>query len=340
MSEQHIFHELLTALDQGLLPDMPASARRQTRLQHTIPFDISDNLHALLYPTNQLIYSPHTIEPTLLQPFLDGTKEVILVCAQNGKPLPATVQVLHASYLIADTQQSVFRRKRGDTVLVVFPVTASQHYVLQTSIHNVYAFRLELECRDPRYDVRHDIPLTAPVTLQLVPAPLITAIGQQQVRIVRQITLTPRSAQGTVSSVIADLFCPVDTHEATASSGEDGPALACALHDISLGGVCLTVDATHATEALAHHLVRLTIPLPRASQALPDWASVSLTLQLLGGVRSVSQVPAGRELHIRFLKRLLPEVDMLLWHLEGGVAEQPNPVPEIAQVSASFSLPD
>ncbi len=327
MNEQHIFHELLTGLEPGFLPAMPASARRQTRLQHTIPFDSSDNLHTLLYPTNRLIYSPYTIEPALLQPFVDGTKEVILVCAQNGKTLPATVQVLHSSYLIADTQQSVFRRKRGETVLVVFPVTASQHYVLQTSIHNVYAFRLELEYRDPRYDVRHSIPLTAPAILQRVPTPLITAIGRQRVRLVRQITLTPRSAQGTVSSVIADLFCPADTHAAIASPDEDRPAFACALHDISLSGVCLTVDATHAAEALAYHLVRFTIPLPRASQTLPDWTCVALTLQLLGGVCSVSHTPSGRELHIRFLKRLLPEVEMLLWHLDGGFPEQSNPVP-------------
>src|SRR5207249_2110426 len=107
-----------------------------------------------------------------------------------------------------------------------------------------------------------------------------TAIGRQQVRIVRQITLTPRSAQGTVASVIADLFYLAGADEAMASPGEDRPALACALHDISLGGVCLTVDTTHAAEALVHHLVRLTIPLPRAPQALPDWASISLTLQL------------------------------------------------------------
>jgi hypothetical protein len=89
----------------------------------------------------------------------------------------------------------------------------------------------------------------------------------------------------------------------------------------SLSGVCLTVNATHVAEALDHHLVRLTIPLPRASQALPGWALVSLTLQLLGVVRNVSHTPSGRALHIRFLKRLLPEVDTLLWHLEGGFAE-------------------
>jgi hypothetical protein len=327
VSEHSILRELLATLDPGLLPDTSAPVHQQTSIQHTMHLDISDELDSVLYPTNRLIYSPHTIEPRLLQPFLDGTKEVILVCVQNGKTLPATLQALHSSYLIADTQHSVFRRKRGETVLVVFPVTSQQHYVLQTAIHNVYAFRLELEYRDPRYDVRHYIPNTAPVTLQPVPTTLITAIGQQQGRIVRQITLTPRNVQGTVASWITDLFCAADTDEPIALPCEGGPALACALHDLSLSGVCLTVNATHVAEALDHHLVRLTIPLPRASQALPGWASVSLTLQLLGVVRNVSHTPSGRALHIRFLKRLLPEVDTLLWHLEGGFAEQPNPVP-------------
>jgi len=69
------------------------------------------------------------------------------------------------------------------------------------------------------------------------------------------------------------------------------------------------------------------MPLPSASQALPGWAAVSLTLQLLGVVRNVSHTPSGRALHIRFLRRLLPEVDTLLWHLEGGFAEQADPGP-------------
>jgi hypothetical protein len=317
-----MLHELLATLDSA-----PLSLHQRTSTQHTIHLDISDELDSVLYPTNRLIYSPHTIEPRLLQPFLDSTKEVILVCAPNGKTLLATLQALHFSYLIVDTQHSVFRRKRGEAVLVVFPVTSQQHYVLQTTIHNVYAFRLELEYRDPRYDVRHYIPVTAPVTLQPVPTSYITAIGQQQGRIVRQITLMPRDAQGTVASWITDLFCTADADEPVALPYEAGPALACTLHDLSLSGVCLTVNATHVTEALAHHLVWFTIPLPRASQALPGWASVSLTLQLLGVVRNVSHTPAGRAFHIRFLKRLPSEVDTLLWHLEGGFVERATPGP-------------
>ncbi len=327
MSEHAILRELLATLDPGLLPDMSTPVHQQTSSQHTINLDISTELDSVLYPTNRLIYSPHTIEPRLLQPFLDGTKEVILVCVQNGKTLPATLHALHSSYLIADTPHSVFRRKRGETVLVVFPVSSQRHYVLQTAIHNVYAFRLELEYRDPRYDVRHYIPITTPVPLQPMPTTLITAIGQQQGRIVRQITLAPRHARGAVASWITDLFCAADTDEPVALPWEEGPALACALHDLSLSGVCLTVNAAQVADMLNHHLVRLTIPLPSASQALPGWAAVSLTLQLLGVVRNVSHTPAGRALHIRFLKRLLPEVDTLLWHLEGGFAEQADPGP-------------
>jgi len=322
VNEHSILYELLGTLHPGILPDTSVPVHQQT-----IHLDSSDELGSVLYPTNRLIYSPHTIEPRLLQPFLDGTKEVILVCVQNGKTLPATLQALHSSYLIADTQHSVFRRKRGEAALVVFPIKSQQPYVLQTAIHSVYAFRLELEYRDPRYDVRHYIPITAPVTLQPVPMALLTALGQQQGRIVRQITLTPCHAQGAISSWITDLFRATDTEAPVALPCEGEPALACALHDLSLSGVCLTTNATHVAEALDHQLVQLTIPLPSASQALPGWASVSVTLQLLGVVRNVSHTPSGRALHIRFLKRLLPEVDTLLWHLEGGFAEQPHPVP-------------
>ena len=324
MTTKPIFHELLTTLDHGIPQNSPALAHRPSTLQRAIPLDLGSNFHSLFYPTNRLIYSPHTIDTAQLQPFLDGTREVILVCTQNGKMLPATLQAVHSSYLIVDTPQSLFRRQRGDTVLVVFPVAPQQHYVLQTSINKVYAFRLELEYRDPRYDVRHAIPLAAPVTLHQVPTTLITAIAQQQGHIVRQITLTRRDAQGMANSVLTELFCPADSTASVASPATDDLPVACALRDISLGGTCLTVGASAAPEVQPQQLVRLTIPLPCASRSMPYWSAVSLTLQLLGVVRGVSHAPAVKDLHIRFLKRLPPELDSLLWHLEGRLPVKPT----------------
>src|SRR5260221_11745603 len=131
LRDQPIFRTLLSALTQGFSEGSTVPVDLQTSIQHTIPLDINDDLPTLLYPPNRLIYSPRTIAPTLRQPFLDGTKEVILVCVQSGNTFRATLQALHSNHLIAHTQQAVSHRKYGETVLVVFPMTTSQHYVLQ-----------------------------------------------------------------------------------------------------------------------------------------------------------------------------------------------------------------
>jgi len=315
--EQRVFRELVAAIDQGPFFDevLPTVAAFQPL--HTVQFDISADVHELLHATHRLIYSPHTIASAQLQPFLHGQKEVRLVFAQNGKSLPATLQILHSSYLIVDTKQSVFRRKPGETVLVVFPITPQQSYVLQTTIHNVYAFRLELEYRDPRYGVRHVITATAPVTVQPVPA-LFTALTQQQGRVMRHVSLTPRTTQGTAESLIADLFCAPETRASRDSVLTEPSVLVGTLRDISLGGVCLVLDMPQTTDLLATKLIQLRIPLPRASQALPEWKAVALTLQVLGMVCGVSQTSMAKALHIRFMKRLFPEVGTLFWHLEGN----------------------
>lgn len=311
------------ALQQDVPSAAPAlkaskSAAPQALIQRLIPLHLGEELQTLLYPSNRLLYSPHTIAPALLQPFQEGAKELLLINTQNGKTFPATLKALHSSYLIADTQHSMFRRKPGEAILVVFPLALQQHYVLQTTIHKVYAFRLELEYQDPRYDVRHTIPLHHPVTLSPIPTTMVKALEQQQGRLMRHIAMAPRTAQGTVRHSITDVFYPSETAPHVAPPGREGPAVLCKLHDISLGGACLAVSDPVIGEALTNRLVQLTMALPQATQTLPDWAQVSLTLQVLGVVRGASNAAAPKALHIRFLKRLLPEVDSLFWHLEGN----------------------
>lgn len=290
-----------------------------------MPLHLGEELHTLLHPTNRLIYSPHTIEPALMQPFQEGAKELILVNTQNGKTFPATLQALHSSYLVADTQQSMFRRKPGEAILVLFPLAPQQHCVLQTTIHKVYAFRLELEYQDPRYDVRHTIPLPEPVTLSPVPATMVAALEQRQGRLVRKIAMDPHTPPGARQRLIADLYYPSEREGPAVAASREMPQLLCQLHDISLGGACLAIKDPSRVEALRHRLVQLTIPLPQASQTLPDWAHIALTLQLLGVVRGASNAAAPKALHIRFLHRLLPEVDSLFWHLEGGTPDERMP---------------
>jgi hypothetical protein len=199
-------------------------------------------------------------------------------------------------------------------VLVVFRVSPQQHYVLQTAIDKLYAFRLKLRYGDPRYDVRRRVQLAAPVTLYLAPTALVTDIAQRQVRIIREITLPLRGAQGAAGGRIADRLCEPITLQPTASPFAAIPALSSTLEDISLGGVCLTLASTSKAEELLHRLVLLNIALPSAPAALYP----SLTLQLLGGIRGVRSTSSGQLLHIRFLKRLPKEVDELLEYLAGS----------------------
>lgn len=343
MRAKHFFKQLLTTLDQALLRDILARKPQPTAVLQAPPasepppatddpgadtvaltdtrmlvaLDVSGEIYTILHPTYQLIDAPHSIAAPLLQPFLDGSKEVTLVFAQNGKTLPATLQSAYSTYLVADTELSTFRHQRGETVLVTFRVAPQQHYVLQTVIDKLYAFRLKLRYGDPRYDVRRRVQLAAPVTLSLAPTALVTDIAQRQVRIMREITLPLRGAQSTAGGRIADQLCEPITLQPTSSPFAATPALSCTLEDISLGGVCLALANDAWSEELLHRLVLLNIALPNAPEALYP----SLTLQLLGGIRGVRSASSVQLLHIRFLKRLPKEVDELLEHLEGSAVK-------------------
>jgi hypothetical protein len=208
-------------------------------------------------------------------------------------------------------------------MLVVFPMAPQHHNVVQTAVHKVYAFRLELLYQDPRYDIRHAIPLALPITLQPVPMTLLTAIERQHGQLVRQITLTSDEASARARMSIADLFYPAGAPEPADPHVAGLASLTGALQDISLGGTCLTLDAGVAQTAQRYRLVRLTIPLLSLGQSLPSWTEVSLTLRLLAVVCCLRQVSSTPTLHLRFLNRLFPELDALFWHLEGRGPQTP-----------------
>jgi hypothetical protein len=89
----------------------------------------------------------------------------------------------------------------------------------------------------------------------------------------------------------------------------DGVAHACQLHDISLGGVCLTLPTALPTEELLSKLIYLDLSLPVAASVPAGEAGVSLRLQLFGLVRGMRTTTTPATLHIRFLKRLPAELN-------------------------------
>jgi hypothetical protein len=335
---KYFFKQLLTTLDEALMRDAHTKGPQQTSTLEVPPtepepatedpntdtvaltstrtmisLDVSGEIYTILHPTHQLIDSPQRIEASQLQPFLNGSREITLVFAQGGKALPGTLHSIYPTYLEADSDTSTFRHQRGETVLVVFRVPPQPHYVLQTVIDKVYAFRLKLQYGSPRYEARQHFPLAVPVRLSLAPPLLITAIAKQQVRIVREITLLSGGIQGGAGGCITDWICESLTLRSSHSPFANAPTLSCTLEDISLGGVCLALEHASEAEELLHRLVLLNISLPSA----PEAPYPPLTLQLLGGIRGIGHTLSSQLLHVRFLRRLPKEIDALLEYLEG-----------------------
>ncbi|MGE3537612.1 MAG: PilZ domain-containing protein [Candidatus Tectimicrobiota bacterium] len=336
MKVRHFLREMLTTLDEALLRETEdvstgspgaaslsgTAAMRQQRVASesaaedaitlTTPVDIHEDIYALLQPTNRMIYSPHNIEADILRPFLTGEKSITLICSHSRKTLPATLQAAHEHYLVADTEAPLSFRKLDEIVLVVFPVAPQQHYVMQTSIRALYAFRLELEYHDPRSDVRYDLSLAEPVRLHLAALSLVETLAQRQGDLVRQIILPPLSGTREGAGQILDLFCATGETTYTTPPLAETPPLEGTLRDISLGGVGIAVDESTCPEIFVHRLVLLSMHLPSLAYTLPKWARRTLHYQMLGVVRGVKHTASDHTIHVRFLHKLPQDMETLL----------------------------
>lgn len=287
--------------------------------------EINEELRFLLSPRYVQIDAPQRIEAELLQPFLypihTWRKEILLVTNRNRQITPAILKAIQEGFLTVFTPQAVkFHGHQGKPLLVVFPVLPKQHYVLQTMIENLYFDHLRLRYLDPRADARRQVQLATPVLLRLVPPAVITALEYQQIRIVREMLLPLKEKPSIPEGHIADLFYQRDSlvRSPYMELFEEATPFSCGLHDISRGGVCLTLDGDRQSAEFLNHLVMIYISLPpgplHPNDTVQDYKPC--TLRLLGVIRGVRSTVQPWTLHIRFLKRLPEECDILFTYLE------------------------
>ena len=275
-------------------------------------------LSRLLAPPDIQIDKPQRIPADLLRPFQTGLKELWLLPTQSKKLVLATLGVLQETYLCADTLQAVSLSAYKDRVLlVIFPVMPTQKYVLQTWITEVYLDRLQLRYQDPRYDRRWTFQVATSVLLRPVPADLVSLLEHDQIRLERE-TIDGAEALGSMAGeAITDhiIRVPTTTADALVDECEDASPLTCSLYDISLGGVCLTVQGTPPA-VMTQQFVTLQIILPGIAPTSAEDQTDPLHLSLLGVVRHVRAVRRSSTLHIRFLQRLPAALDTVFAALE------------------------
>lgn len=339
MSIQNFYHDWFEALDYTLLEDrkaralakdspgmgmrgrlstlgsvLPQSLSAQHNLTAMLPIEIDAEISASLSPTVVQIDSPHRIPAALRAPFETGEKALLLVDPQHKKTISATLRTWHDTALIADIPPAPGLRKRGDRLLVMFPVSPQQRYVMQTLVGEVYLDRLILQYQDPRYNVRYPIPLAAPVHVYLMPETLSTALEHQQVSLMRCFSLPPKKFfSEAVEGSIVDQCYETDTETLSPYMPllETTAGFACRLRDLSTGGACLTCDSVQQPDTLPHRLLWAHINLP-IEIAFHTWY---LTLKPLGVVCAVRPTDQGWTLHVRFVKRLPHEIATLFTHL-------------------------
>jgi hypothetical protein len=311
----------------------PATAFPQDHTQplaskRSLSLDTQVDIAALFSPTSVQIASPHAMDAQLLQPFETGAKAVLLLFPSNRKIIPATLQAIRPAYLLVDTPHSTVFHRPGEHALVIFPALPQKRYVLQTTIDAVYVGRFKMRYQGPRYDVRRQFRLAAPVLLRVLPLAVVTAIEQRQTRLVREIGMAAAASPPTPGGRLLDHL--YERNAAVVSPAmqllANAPALLCDLWDISVGGVCLFLRGGQRSEELLHRLVWLRIALPYAAADHTDAAYLPATLEPLGIVRGVRATAQACTLHLRFLKRLPEEYAALLASLEQRFVEQQSPL--------------
>jgi hypothetical protein len=303
------------------------SAIQSLRDHTSMPTDIYADIYGLMAPTDIQITSPRGIEPALLQPFVTGAKEVMLVFLTGKKLTPATVYTMHRTHMLVDMDRSSIGHRLRERLLVLFPALPGRRYVLQAVVDEIYAGRLKLRYQDPRYDIRWRFPLPTPILLRLVHPTIVSAIAQEDARLVRETRLSPLVLPPTAKGSIADRLYQSDTMLVSPHMRdlEDTPPIACGLFDISPGGICLTCPEEHDPEALQQRVTRLQITLAPLAPHPTQGQYFPFILEPFGVIRNVKTTSRPWLLHIRFLKRLPQECDVLFEYVAQHYATQQTP---------------
>lgn len=283
------------------------------------PIVLEQVLPFLLSSANVQIDKPQRIAEALLKPFQDQAKELLLVLSQSKRLVTASLAAVQEGYLLADTPQAaLFTAYRGELLLAIFPVLPTQRYILQTWVDEVYLDRLKLRYQDPRYDRRWKFQVAAAAALYVAPPEFFSLIEQQQVQLTREVMGRVEEIHATGEGGIIDsvTVLPQAAQSYAHPLFEAVTPLSCSLRDISLGGVCLAIEGQAQPEALANQMLQLHLTLPGIASKRHEQARIPIRLCLLGVIRHVNTTHRPWTLHIRFLRRLPGELDMLFEAME------------------------
>jgi hypothetical protein len=269
--------------------------------------DIGEDIDLLL-PDTIYLASPYEMGAAQLAPFQAGRKDIILIDHMNRRAVPASVQKLSETTLIARTPHArYFETQRRQELMVAFPFLPQQEYIMRMRIDDVAQETLTLRYQDNRAGKRWSYPILVPVILHLAPSTLM-AVARYAHTVREILTLQEDSLSGRVQQV-SDMFCEFSlSQKPLMAAFESAPTLSCQLRDISRGGISVLLAGAYRLDELESCLVQCHLQLPASPDLSAARDDISLTLRLLGVVRHVRTQVDPWSVHIQFLSPLPEEV--------------------------------
>ena len=220
---------------------------------------LDKGLKPFLNPQTRQVNAPHRIPAEVLRPYLQHNKNVVFLHSTK-RPVTAKLSSIQSDHLTAEIDNKVavkLLRWKGEPVAVLFQTDDQQRYLLQTQVEEIFTTEVTLSYIDPLYTLHFPDGWNEETSLSVLPPDAIKSLDIEGATFERKMTWSKISNQKQLKKV-ADL---VELQSAQIFSSRPG-----AIHDISLGGMSLTIDAD---AALDDQLVRQIPAIVRIQTSLP-----------------------------------------------------------------------
>jgi hypothetical protein len=287
--------------------DISSSDARRQEWKEALPLEFGDDMRLLLSPEYIQIDSPQRLDESFLKLFRMGYKKALLLNPLNGEIASGSLDDVQSDYLIANTATSTAFQQCGNSLLVVFPFLPKRQFVVQTVVDEIDGSKIRLRYQDPRCGIRWTLASAQEISLHIATAELTLFFAKQQVRSVREMTLSCDPSGNGQNLHIIDIPQVADSsaHLNAIQCFHSDPAIVCDLVNISLGGAGLSGHGICNRDELLHQLIRLDIPLRPLALGR---ASLQLRLQPFAVVHGFHAMGQSYQLNVQFLKQLPQEL--------------------------------
>ena len=284
--------------------------------KHIEIIDASEKIHEIIYKVIVQINDPRKMDKRILENFVGEGSSQRVTLVKGDQSCKGDLLNTDPYSMSISLPDDCFEIERDDKILMQFKhPTYDTCFVIQTIVKNVYSSWVNVECQDPRYDQRYNFKLQSEIEIFELPHKFYNLIKKRKVHIIREILYQATGKGKPVHVYTEGIYSGLNLKNGDLEGLNLGEKylhpdlsrmltttpLKGVLRNISQGGICILLD-DKLYDRRNLLLIRLTTPLLEGINTALNCDSLSLSI--LGVIRSLSTIGRKHGLHIQYLKRL------------------------------------